>query len=236
MIERTIEIEEQEIYDEDYQMNILKRNNIEGLLSVQGQGINEASQYKYDVTGKTSIFQHFKEQEMGADKIEDLLRQLLGTLNELDEYLLNIHALILEPKYIFFEGDKICFCYNPSKRTMLWESFHKFTEYLVQKVDYKDEQCMRMVFALHKGSMEENYSVQLLIKEALKMVNAYEVKGFDENKKVDCDLKINTIPYASNPQLSYIREETVSEKGHHKKIFGRKKKELWGNWDGVLED
>ena len=54
-MERKITIEECGRYKEDYQIRILERNKIEGILPVKGRGMNGNTFYDYDVSGKISI-------------------------------------------------------------------------------------------------------------------------------------------------------------------------------------
>jgi hypothetical protein len=54
-MERKITLEESVIYKEDYQMRILSQNQIEGILSVKGRGMNQNSYFDYDVSGKISV-------------------------------------------------------------------------------------------------------------------------------------------------------------------------------------
>ena len=48
-------IEEAGIYEEDYQMHMLRENKIPGLLEVRGRGAGENSQYYYDISCKVSM-------------------------------------------------------------------------------------------------------------------------------------------------------------------------------------
>lgn len=48
-------LETDELYKEDYQMRMLMENAIPGLLSVRGQGKDDKSQYRYEISGKISV-------------------------------------------------------------------------------------------------------------------------------------------------------------------------------------
>ena len=86
-------------------------------------------------------------------------------VREAEVYLLDVHRILLKPEYIFFEEGRFYFCYYPPARQDLWEEFHRLTEYFVKEADYQDKEAVRMIFLLHKGTMEENYSMEKLIKE-----------------------------------------------------------------------
>ena len=101
-MERKITIEEEGIYLEDYQMRMLKANEIEGLLPIRGRGIDGASFYDYHVTGKVSIQAMYERAKISGDDLKLFLKRLLSVIRETEKYLLNIHCLLLKPEYIFY--------------------------------------------------------------------------------------------------------------------------------------
>ena len=92
--------------------------------------------------------------------MEDFLRQFVQVLGELGNYMLNIHCLILEPEYIYWQDGKYYFCYCPALEKNLWEEFHVLTEYFVRETDYEDKEAIYFSYELHKSSMEENYNIE----------------------------------------------------------------------------
>ena len=142
-MERKITIEEHVLYKEDYQMKMLKANSPEGFLHVGGRGVNGSSYYDYDVSGKVSM--------------------QANVLKEAERYLLDIHCILMDPEYIFYEEGRYYFCYYPLAKQDIWEKFHILTEYMVKVADYQEEECVRLAFLLHKETMEDNYSLEKLI-------------------------------------------------------------------------
>ena len=181
-MERKITIEEEAVYQEDYQMRMLKVNEIEGLLPVKGRGIDGSSFYDYNVSGKISMQALYERNKMGGEDMRLFLRQLLAVIQETENYLLNIHCILLEPEYIFYEEGRFYFCYYPRIEQDLWEEFHKLTEYFVKRADYKDKEGVRIVFLLHKETMAENYSLEKVIKECMRKEEEKEQGEGEEEK------------------------------------------------------
>ena len=167
-MERKITIEEPKVYREDYQMKILYMNEIDGILPVKGRGLDENSFYDYNVSGKVSMKAMYERNKISGEDLKLFLRQFLAVIKEVEKYLLNIHCILLEPEYIFYEEKKFYFCYFPLEKRDIWEQFHKLSEYFVKKTDYKDKESVRITFVLHKETMEENYSLEKIIKECVK--------------------------------------------------------------------
>ena len=97
-MERKITIEEKVLYKEDYQVRMLKANDLEGILKMGGRGVNESSYYDYDVSGKISMKAMFERSKIKADDIKIFLRDLKIAVKEVETFLLNIHCILLKPE------------------------------------------------------------------------------------------------------------------------------------------
>ena len=177
-MERKITIEEHVLYKEDYQMKMLKANSPEGFLHVGGRGVNGSSYYDYDVSGKVSMQAMYARAKLKAEDIRHFMEQLGNVLKEAERYLLDIHCILMDPEYIFYEEGRYYFCYYPLAKQDIWEKFHILTEYMVKVADYQEEECVRLAFLLHKETMEDNYSLE-------KLIAACEEKKKEETKIPD---------------------------------------------------
>ena len=159
------------------------------------------------------------------------------------KYLLDIHCILLEPEYIFYEEGQFFFCYYPPATQDLWEKFHVLTEYMVKVADYEEEECVRLAFLLHKGTMEENYSLEKLIAEC----------GEREEKDMEKPVRktmIDELLEEKRERTSYYDTEehdwiTEQEMGSSimretdnlwipvKRFLTKHKKTKWGEWDGL---
>lgn len=228
-MERKITIEEAGLYRDDYQMKMLSRNQIEGLLSVKGRGIDGNSFYDYNVSGKVSMQAMYEKGKISGEDLKLFLRQLLAVIRETEKYLLNIHCILLDPEYIFYEEEKFYFCYYPAEKRELWERFHELTEYFVKKTDYEDKESVRITFALHKETMEENYSLE-------KIILQYAKENEEDEQETESTLEYDTSSYdwiRNQHQGELIMEEMDQMWKPVKKFLNRHKKSKWGDWDGL---
>lgn len=241
-MERKITIEEHVIYKEDYQMKMLKANSLEGFLKVGGRGMNGSSYYDYDVSGKLSLKAMYARAKLQAEDIRLLIAQLGNVIRETEKYLLDKNCILLEPEYIFFEEGRFYFCYYPPANQDLWEAFHLLTEYLVKVADYQQQECVRLVFLLHKETMEENYSLEKLIEECQKE-EAQENEQPDKKevlykekkeKESACRYDTKDHDWISEQEMgSSIMRETDNLWTPVKRFLNKHKKAKWGEWDGL---
>ena len=224
----------EEPYIEDYQMKMLKENEIEGLLEVRGKGLDNASVYEYDVSGKTSIKSIFDNSQFTPGEIKQCIAQIKNVVEKINNYLLDADALVLEPEYIFRGEGKYFFCYCPKWRRNIRGAFHKLTEFFVQHTDYQNIQCIKMVFMLHKETMEDNYSLKMI------MDNLQSIENEDPANKESED---------KSDLFSYDEKEpdwiTCQEMGNQmlneedrfwnpvKRFLQKHRKPKWGDFEGL---
>ena len=230
-MERRITIEESVLYKEDYQMRMLSGNQIKGLLRVNGRGMNGSSFYDYDVSGKISVKAMYERSKLSAKDIKIFLLELKRTIESVEDHLLNKHCILLKPEYVFYEKGHFYFCYYPLAQEDFWEEFHRLTEYFVKKADYEDKECVKITFLLHKETMEDNYSLEKLIEDCLKI----------EDKPVEEEIAVPKISYDTTEHDwikaqelgSSILRETDNMWSPVKRFLTKHKKTKWGEWDGL---
>lgn len=258
-MERKITIEEAVVYREDYQMRMLRANEIEGLLPVRGRGADGSSFYDYNVSGKMSMQAMYEKGKISSDDLRKFLKRFLAVIREVEAHLLCIHRILLEPEYIFYGEETFWFCYCPLAKQELWEEFHRLTDYFVRQTDCKDKACVRMTFLLHKETMAENYDMEGVVKEALREGEKGNEEARDRSvseldgcvalerpQRSTCEQagrRICTEPaeydrsqhdwIRAQKEGSLVMEETENLWTPVKRFLTRHKKPRWGDWDGL---
>ena len=158
-------LESEEEGKEDYQLTMLKENQIPGVLNTSLRYVDGITQYHYDVSGKTSLKARHEKSNLCMEDIRGLAEALVNVVRELQHYMLPATSLLMDPEYIFCEKGTYFFCFYPPDEEELKDKFHKLTEFFVREVDYKDEEGVRLAYVLHKATMEENYTIEQILEE-----------------------------------------------------------------------
>lgn len=158
-------IEGEDYLAEDYQMQILKENQLPGIVDVEVRCIDNTQKYYYDISGKTCLQQIFERKKPGYEEIKQLMESLLCVMQTLKKYMISSEGLLLGPETIFCERGKFYFCFCTAKKEGLSERFHQLTEFLVREVDYRDEKGVHLAYVMHKATMEDNYSLEQIMQE-----------------------------------------------------------------------
>ncbi|MEG2305468.1 MAG: DUF6382 domain-containing protein [Lachnospiraceae bacterium] len=245
------------IYEEDYQIQMLDRNSLEGVLKVRGQGVDNCSRFCYDVSGKVSMKTLFDNKKIKKKDIQEFMEQMLQLVKILRLYMLDTDHIFLSPEYIFYETGRYYFCYCPLQDDNLRSQFHKLTEYFVSKVDYDEKDAIYIAYTLHKATMEENYSIEKIILSLSEKTDLEEENWIQKKSKnrEEHREKADEIDYVE--ELNYqeewecVKEDdwiTSQEMGTSilrekkeswfpiKKLWKRRQKPKWGEWDDLQQE
>ncbi len=150
----------------DYQTCMLQENIISGLLKTDIRYVDNKSCYHYDVSGKVSLQSKYEREKLRDTDIIRLIKGILAAVKEVKRYMLDGKGILLDPEYIYCEGEQYFFAYYPPYEQEITEKFHRLTEFFVREVDYQDKEGVHLAYTLHRASMEENYSIEKIMEMA----------------------------------------------------------------------
>lgn len=240
-------------YVEDYQLKMIKENQIEGLLKVAAYEEDNCGKYIYDITGMTTLEKEYGKSIMGKKEVKTFLNQLMNVIYRTNNYMLDINCILLAPQYIYCKDEKYYFIYYPPHQKTLVKSFHGLTEYWVKVVDYEDYASVAFVCGLHKESMDEQYNLELLLEQYTEtkvedapmsllqddviwdsnaereVLQREEALWTYRENESNVDSKNDyAAPHKLSRMKNILRETTVA------KYWEQKKKDRWGDWGDLL--
>ncbi len=121
-----------------------------------------ADTYKYDITGKKNLAMTFERVPMNAEQIEKVLDGILEVLGRGKEYLLSEDNFIIAPEYIYLRIPEyeVTLCYYPEYGVPFAEQLGKLFEVLLNRVDYREEQAIAMVYAMYMQLQEPDMTLE----------------------------------------------------------------------------
>lgn len=212
-------IEGEEDAKGDFQNKMLEENEIPGVLVTSIKYIDNKSHYYYDISGKVSLQSIYEKEKMSKEHIKSLVDAVLQVMKDVPKYMLDGHGILLEPEYIFMEKEQYYFCYFPQNELEITKEFHHLTEFFVREVDYKDKEGVHLAYTLHKETMEEHYSIEKIMENALEE-EPIEIVTYEQ--KMEEQTSVN-IKIAEKKEMW----EPV------KRLLEKTKRERWGRWEGL---
>lgn len=230
----------QKPYKEDYQIHMLQENEITGLLGIAGHGLDDQTVYEYEISGKTSLNQRYSKKKINSKEMKKILEMIVRMTDELTEYLLPPSGLLLDPEYIYWEKGEFFFCYVPGWEEEICGSFHKLMDSFVQWTDYKDVSGVKLAFLLHKETMEENYSLKMIMDKIREQEEQKE-----KQKKRKEEEPVFTMGTYESPEHDWITHQEMGSQILRetdnmwipvKRFLQKHKRPKWGDWDGIYID
>lgn len=144
--------------------NILRYNEIDGILGAQVQQVDNSPQYLYEIGDRISLAELFQRGQMTAEGLKELINQLLLLFERAKEYLLDEKDLILISEYAFYDEKKrkLSVAYLDGYGREVRQGISELMESCMNYMNHRDKELIFLVYGLHKMSKEENFSVHRL--------------------------------------------------------------------------
>lgn len=230
-------------YEEDYEIRMIRNNDIPGLLKVTGIGSEGKSRYAYHTGGYISLAKKFEKETVDRDMIMEFTCQFIQTVNAVRDYILDPDGILLAPEYIYVKEGRYKFCYLPMSYRCLKNSFHEMTEFFVKKLDYRDTEGIFLAYILHRSTLQEEYDLRAILDEYIS-----EEKKRKEEQKQKEDISDGTIftvedegeeavekIYTVRPDDPSAMEEK-KRYGPIRKMIGKIRTGRWGNWQDLITE
>lgn len=158
--------EEEKGHKEDFRVKMLMYNEIGSVLAYSIRMMNSSCHYYYDITSKQTMQRMFERRQIQYKDLKQILLGFLSMIQSVKEYMLDMNHFILEEPYIYMnmETEAVYFCYFPGYRQSVKESFHKLTEYFLNRVDHTDQKAVVAAYELFRQTMEDNYDLEQIIR------------------------------------------------------------------------
>lgn len=181
--------------------------------------------YKYEITGRKNLSMTFERVPMNAEQMEKVLYGILDVIKNGKEFLLAEDNFVLCPDHIYLRipGYEVSLCYYPEHGVPYTEQMGKLFEMLLNRVDYREEKAIAMVYALYMQLQEPDITLERIREKLSEQVMHPVQKSADKSEGAEKRKEKREI-VAEEAGTAGIKEETVSYSGEK---GGQKKKKLW---------
>ena len=138
--------------------------DIPGFLPMEITWINGRKEYIYDISGKVSLSQYLSEQLITKKELKDIIMQLIHLCDLVQEYLLEGNKVVCHEDYIYIDRrtGQVSGIYQEHSPHGGVAAVGALLEFIMKKMDAKDEALAFFVYGLHKLTKEAGMTRQLL--------------------------------------------------------------------------
>ena len=138
----------------DYIVGMFAHNDIPAFVPVSFKSLNLENYFCYNMNGLIPINQSFEMNKLTTDRIEAFLRSIIKAAKSMEEFLLPFDRLITDEAYIyesFGKKDEFYWIYGIESGNA---TFTRLFERLLDRVDYKDDSAVKMIYSLYQAAKE----------------------------------------------------------------------------------
>ena len=138
----------------DYIVGMFAHNDIPAFVPVNFKSLNLENYFCYNMNGLIPINQSFEMNKLTADRIEAFLRSIIKAAKSMEEFLLPFDRLITDEAYIYEslgKKDEFHWIYGIESGSC---TFTRLFERLLDRVDYKDDSAVKMIYSLYQAAKE----------------------------------------------------------------------------------
>lgn len=138
----------------DYIVGMFAHNDIPAFVPVSFKSLNLENYFCYNMNGLIPINQSFEMNKLTVDRIEAFLRSIIKVAKSMEEFLLPFDRLITDEAYIYEslgKKDEFYWIYGIDSGHC---TFTRLFERLLDRVDYKDDSAVKMIYSLYQAAKE----------------------------------------------------------------------------------
>ena len=138
----------------DYIVGMFAHNDIPAFVPVSFKSLNLENYFCYNMNGLIPINQSFEMNKLTVDRIEAFLRSIIKVAKSMEEFLLPFDRLITDEAYIYEslgKKDEFHWIYGIESGSC---TFTRLFERLLDRVDYKDDSAVKMIYSLYQAAKE----------------------------------------------------------------------------------
>lgn len=205
--------------EKKYQYCILSRGGIKGLLPCSLRYLDGGAYLYYDITSKQNLVQFHQKGSISREWLLDFMGSFRRLQRELERFLLREENVIWDPRHVFqdLENPEFSFMYVPYCEEE--SSFLKFLSFLVEKVNYDDQELVECVYKMYEQYEKngETYLQEQIFKDAKTLEKKREEKKREEKEEGDPIQIRKTEPVDA---WNVPAPTDVPDSGSSRKLFG----------------
>ena len=145
-----------------YQVRMLLENEIPGLLRCKKQMVDGKAFLCYEITSRQPLSRVLEQHPAGYEEIQAVAQGIGRALEQISRFFLEEEGLILEPEFLYMDVEtrEISVCFLPFFGGDFQEAFRELAEYLLKKLNHKDERAILSGYRLYMETSVEDYCVK----------------------------------------------------------------------------
>lgn len=151
---------EQEV-ENQLELKMLSRNQPRYLLPIEVRNQNGKTYFYYDITNEKNLKKITEKTALSYTEIKTLFESIFETVEMTKEYFLEADSLLFDEETIY-KSSQYRFLYLPGGKNNIIEQIQSLVSYLMDKIDYQDQEAVVYIYGLYRIIREGNFNMDSL--------------------------------------------------------------------------
>lgn len=157
---------------EEYAARMLQENRIRGVMPLAVREVNGVKEYYFDISSGRSMSGVLEKRPVTLYEVRSFLYALAEMVDQMEEYLMNVGHLLLEPGMICLPADAgsgdadfrhAVFCCHPAVERDFLGQVRELMQYFLNKMDHMEEQSLEKAYELFRISQKEYFRIEEML-------------------------------------------------------------------------
>lgn len=162
-LNETFLILEGEKEPDTYVVRIMEENLVPGLLPCKIHWSEGKPEYYFSISGCRSLQKSWEKKQVSLEEIRELLFGIYQALEHLEEYLIDVNHVLLEPEFLYIPEaglSQVCLCCHPGWREDFFGRLRQLIQYFLNKIDPMEEKSAQAAYELFQISRKEFFGFE----------------------------------------------------------------------------
>lgn len=215
----TMLIKDISIDEDDYKLQMILKNHIDGIIPISIERINNQSSIAYNISSKAKLTNLYARKQMSGKELYSFIKDIKLMSERIKEYLLDINCISFDVEMIYFnrQTGKYEFCYIPQLQGDFQISIRDLFDKLLEYINHNDKDAVMIAYGIQQLTMGGDFTLQDLL------MCAYDNMRISQQNDTDSKASSNNIE-VERANIEEIEEKSMDEIFHSS---ARQKKGLW---------
>lgn len=168
-------------FDEnDYKLQMIMKNHIEGIMQLTIEQINNEHIIKYNISSKTRLSDLYAKKQMSGKELYCFIKDIKVMSEKMSEYLLDVNSIAFDVELIYFnrQTGRYEFCYVPENQGEFQMKIRDLFDKLLEYIDHNDKEAVMIAYGIQQMTLGMDFTLHDILE------CAYEnMKKINEEKK-----------------------------------------------------
>lgn len=200
-----------------YELKMFEYNKIKGFLPISITRINNTITYQYGIMQCESLLRKCGSDPVTIDDIKNIFSEITLLVQRAAEYLLNVDSILLNPEYIFVNGNELLFCYYPSESQSFNRGVRELMEFILERLDHRNQENVMTAYGIYQKILKNNFTMENLMNEFF----SENVNGENTGIYVQEEMKEERSTFGNDQEVMGVNSDILSLEGELEEEFVR---------------